>query len=214
MANLVCPHCGAYTAPNPNVFKATVTYTQPAGLGTTVRRHEGLAEAVSFDRAGRRNYGVMVCLACDRFFVAKLSGGEWLAVYPIQHKVAAEDIPEPVRSDFDEANLCLAVGAYKGTLAMCQATMEALWRDKKATGLNDLRDGGIISEQLFLQATEIRLWAGIVKHELLPDAVGKEDAEQLLTYLEGILDAVYVQPARIAAIAQKRKQIKKGDTAA
>ena len=211
MGKLICPICDTATAFWPYKFEGKITIRH---ADKSISYQDGLAEALTPSTYGNATYSIVLCQACEKLFVAEEKSSGWESVYPIQHKLAGEDILEPMKSDFDEASLCLAVGAYKGTLVMCQATMEALWRDKKATRLNDLKDGGIISEQLFLQATEIRLWAGIVKHEPLPDAVGKEDAEQLLTYLEGILDAVYVQPARFAALSQKRDQIKKGDKAA
>ena len=75
--------------------------------------------------------------------------------------------------------------------------------------LNDLKNKGIISSRLFDQATEIRLWAGVVKHELIHETVTREETEELLTYLEEILHNVYVRPTCSAALAKKREQVKK-----
>jgi len=82
-----------------------------------------------------------------------------------------------------------------------------LWQNKKVSGLNQLRDDGIISQRLFDRATEIRLWGDIVKHEPIAESVSKDDAEELLTYLEDILNHVYVEQARYEAFKQKRKRI-------
>ena len=55
------------------------------------------------------------------------------------------------------------------------------------------------------QANELRLWANVVGHEdMSPDAPSLEDVEQLLSYVDMLFDAVYVQPARLAALQAKR----------
>jgi hypothetical protein len=74
-----------------------------------------------------------------------------------------------------------------------------------------LKKMGVISSRLFDQANEIRRWAGLVKHELIHETVTREETEELLSYLEEILHDVYVRSARSAALANKRKQVEKGD---
>ena len=161
------------------------------------------------------SYAILVCQACMEYFVAKrekfAEEDEWSAVYPIEHKPVAEEIPEPIRSEFEEANLCFAIGGNKACISMCMTALEALWREQNASNLDDLKKKGIISQRLFDQAREIRLWAGIVKHELIHETITKEETEELLTYLEEMLHDVYVRPARSAALAEKRKQVVKGN---
>ncbi|MBI4295744.1 MAG: DUF4145 domain-containing protein [Chloroflexi bacterium] len=128
------------------------------------------------------------------------------AVHPVIHKTAPDEVPERIKVQFDEASLCLAVGANAACTAMCQVALESLWRDQQAKGIDDLVDKGILAPALRDRAHEIRLWAGAVKHELSGE-VAQEDAEELLSYLEAILDAVYVQPKRLNALREKRKQI-------
>jgi hypothetical protein len=213
MGKLICPHCGDSTAPIPYYFKATVVLHNKA-LAAFIEGYpyvEGLTEAITKPEPYQPTYGIIVCQSCSELFVARKEDSGWLAVYPIQHKPVAEEIPEPIRSEFEEANLCFAIGAYKACVTMCMVALESLWRQQKASGLNDLRDRGVISPQQFNQATEIRLWARLVKHEFILDAATREEAEELLTYLEEILHDVYVQPSRLAALAEKRKQVKKGN---
>jgi len=178
---------------------------------STYPYHEGTVAAVTPTRFDQPTYGIMVCQSCEEHFVAEKEHDEWSAVYPIQHKPVAEEIPEPIHSEFEEANLCFAIGAYRACVSMCMTALEALWQQQNASGLNDLKKEGTISSRLFDQATEIRLWAGIVKHELIHETVTKEETEELLTYLEEILYDVYVRPARSAALAKKRKQVEKAN---
>jgi hypothetical protein len=74
-----------------------------------------------------------------------------------------------------------------------------------------LKERGIISQRLYEIANEVRLWGDIAKHEFVADVVEKEDAEELLVYLETILNDVYVEPKRLSRLAEKRKELgKKG----
>lgn len=207
MGKLICPHCGDSTSPTPYSFRTKVEVDAIFGS----RYKEGITEAVTPREGGSPPYAIMVCQSCKKRFVAQETADGWSAVYPIQHKPAAQEIPEPICSEFEEANLCFAIGAYRACVSMCMMALEALWRQQKASNLNDLKGKGIISQRLFDQATEIRLWAGMVKHKLIHERVTKEETEELLTYLEEILHDVYIQPARSAALAEKRKQIEKGD---
>jgi len=156
------------------------------------------------------SYGVFTCQECDERFVAKkhrYDDKEWVPVYPISHKSIAEEVPEPIKGEFEEASLCFTIGAYMACASMCQRTLESLCQDKQVPGLNELLSNGIISEALFKRATEIRLWAGITKHKAVHEPVSKEDAEELMRYLENVLDHVYVEPKRLDDLIQKRKQL-------
>jgi hypothetical protein len=136
---------------------------------------------------------------------------EWTVVYPFQHKVAAEGIPEPIRSEFEEASLCFVIKAYKACALMCQITLEHVWQDKHVSGLAQLRDDDIISTSLYNRANQVRLWGNLVKHELLTDPVSPEDAEQLLGYLEILLNEIYAEPERLDKLAKKLKKLEKKD---
>ena len=158
-------------------------------------------------------YAILVCEACGgRFLAEKDVFDKWTAVYPISHKTVTEEIPQPIKSEFEEANLCFAVEAYRACTSMCETALEALWREQKASGILDLKNKGIISPQLYDRANEVRLWGNVAKHELVADVVAKEDAEQLLAYVDALLNAVYVEPKRFDNLKQKREQIEKRPT--
>jgi hypothetical protein len=144
-----------------------------------------------------------------RNFVASNIHGEWSAAYPISQAPVPEEIPEPIKSEFEEAHLCFTVGAYRGCLLVCRTALIALQRERGVSNLKELKDKGAISPMLYGQADQVRLWANMIGHEDMPEAITKEDAEQLLTYLAAILNAIYIEPKRLAALAQKREQIEK-----
>ena len=163
-----------------------------------------------------RRYAILNCQNCECCFVAvqdivrEESG--WFVVHPISRKNVSEEIPEPINSELAEANLCFALGAYRACAAMCQIALEALWRDKEVSGLNELKERGIISEQLFDRATEIRLWANLIKHEVVVEVVTQTEVNELLVYLEAITNSVYVEPKRLSDMKRKREEIEKKKT--
>jgi len=137
--------------------------------------------------------------------------GDWVTVWPLVTKKVSEDIPEPIRSAFNEALLCLAVKAYGGSLMMCRTAVIRLQRHQGVSSLSQLRDKGMISEMLYQQADEVRLWANVIGHEDFDSAaVTPELCEELVAYVESLLDAVYVQPARLARHREQRKQATSG----
>jgi len=157
-------------------------------------------------------YAILCCQECESLFVVKdlIDGKGWHAVYPIQHKAVAKEISQPIKGEFEEACLCFAVGAHLACLLMCKTVVIALQRQQNVSNLKQLVDKGTISKTLYEQADEVRLWANIIGHEdIVPESVTKEDCEQLLAYVESVLNAAYVEPARFEALKLKRGQIKK-----
>ena len=206
MGKLVCPLCGDATSANPLMFDAKVRVGKG---GNTWAIEEGQAIGVTPEVVGEPTYGIMECQSCERRFVAEQKYDGWVAVYPIRRERVDKDIPEPMRAEFEEAGVCFAVGAYRGCASMCETAIEALWREQGASGLKELKEKGVISEGTYKRANEVRLWANVAKHELIPDVVEEEDAEQLLTYVGIIMNAVYVEPKRLSKLSERRKQLEK-----
>jgi len=191
MGKLICPLCGVYTS-------FALARTSEVGIGPQITDYPGLP-----------NYAILTCQACENRFIAEKVKGEWLAVYPLPHKLANEYIPEPIRSEFEEANLCFTVRAYRASVSMCSAALEAMWREQGVSGLKELREKGIISKKLFKQADQVRRWANVAKHEPIHEAVTSEEAEQLLSYLEKILDDVYVEEKQLSSLIEKLERVEK-----
>jgi hypothetical protein len=209
MGKLICPICGDATSPTAEVFEAKVQTGDIMGWHI----HDGRANAITPSEPGQRTYGIMKCNSCNKRFVAQVESDEWVAVYPIPTKRVDLDIDEPMKGEFEEAQLCFAVGAYRACVCMCGTALEAVWHQQKASGLLDLKNKGVISHQLYERADEVRLWDNIAKHELVPNVVNQADAEQLLTYVEAILNAVYAEPKRLSRLAGKREELKKSSEA-
>lgn len=213
---LVCPLCGVPTPLSPLELKGKGAFLRT--LGTDEVRYVEVALKAMIDThymamtSEDTCYAILTCAACGGWFVAKKQPyeEEWLAVYPIPHKPVAQEIPEPIKSEFEEAYLCFAVEAYRGCLLVCRTALIDIQREQGVSNLKELRDKGSISNTLYGQADQVRLWANIIGHEKLPETIPKEDTEQLLAYLGMLLDTVYVQPKQLSDLSQKLEQLKEG----
>lgn len=212
MAGLICPHCSTPAPFTPIFINATdknrAVYDFAVGI-ELASKYPGIFKAEMPSSFKGSTYAILSCQQCERVFIAMAIGSRWVSVYPIQHKISPNEIPEPIKSEFEEASLCFAVKSYKSCLLMCQVTLEHVWHEQNVSGLAELRDKGILPPALYKRVEQIRLWGNLQKHELITEAVSLEDAEQLLSYLEILLNEVYVEPKRLDALAQKRKDLKK-----
>lgn len=205
MAGIVCSICGSATSFTPELLEGKGIIDADSEY---VRYADVKLPAVSNNR-DVANYAIIRCQSCGETFVALDTCEGWIAVYPIRQNTVAEEIPNPVKQLFNEAYLCFAVDAYIGCLMLCRTALINLQRQQNVSNLFELKSNGIISEMLYKQADEIRLWANMLGHDDVSlDNIDRNDTEQLLLYMEALLDAVYVQPARHAAIQDKRKQMK------
>lgn len=204
---IVCPSCNCTTSFNPLQYetRAVIANQRPEQVNFL----QVIAELVEPHVPNMRTYGIIRCQACHKKIVVKREPNsredDWEVVYPINHRKAPIEIPEPIKSEMEEAYLCEAIGVYKACVCMCQTALESMWRDKNAKSLNDLVEKHIILPPVKDRAEEIRLWANVIKHEPIRDAISKEDADQLLDYFDLILNAVYVEPSKLEALKTKRK---------
>jgi hypothetical protein len=200
---LKCPHC------------SVITSLMPVTISNGLYSIEVITDGD--EKNDKIRYGIYVCQDCGRQFIAKgiyerrQSGRwtlEWEPIYPIASRNISIEIPKIIEAQFREAALCLSVRAYLACTFMCQRVLESICQDKNIANLNDLLSNGLISQMLFDRATEIRLWAGITKHKPLSESVVREDAEELLNYLDSILITIYVEPIKYDNLKKKRQQIK------
>ena len=214
MKNILCPHCNTATSLNPVLIEDDRAFMPDRSS----ERAQVYEKAVVFaikkaEYPYKVDYGIFQCQACGERFVAKKQEYEdrdWVVAYPLPRKPVDEDIPPPIKSQFEEARLCFVVDAYLGCLLVCRTALITLQRNIGVTSLQELNGKGLISNTLYKQADEVRLWANMVGHEDIPDKVVKDDCEQLLAYMEALLNTIYVEPKRLADLSQKRKQLKNG----
>jgi hypothetical protein len=92
---------------------------------------------------------------------------------------------------------------------MNRTTVIRLLRECKVPSLKELFESGRISRLLYGQADEVRLWANTLGHDDFDsEALTAEICQELTDYIESLLDAIYVQPAKLAAHKKKRTEAK------
>jgi len=212
MEKIVCPHCDTATSLNPVFIEDEHAFMPDRSSERESVYEKAMVHAIKeAEYSYEISYGIFQCQACYKRFVAKkqeYKDKDWVVAYPLPHKPVAEEIPEPIKSQFEEAQTCFTVDTYLGCLLVCRTALIAVQRNTGVTSLKELKEKGLISNILYEQADEVRLWANMVGHEDIPDKVVKNDCEQLLAYMEALLHAIYVEPKRLADLSQKRKQLK------
>ncbi len=210
MNKILCPHCNVATSLNPVIIEDDKAFMPDRSTDNSKVYEKAKVYGIKWAAYSYEvSYGIFECQACSERFVAKKEEyTDWVVAYPLPHKPVAEEIPEPIRSQFYEAQTCFAVDAYFGCLLVCRTALIAAQRNTGVTSLKELKEKGLISNILYEQADEVRLWANMVGHEDIPDKIVKDDCEQLLAYMEALLHAIYVEPKRLADLSQKRKQLK------
>ncbi|MDO8611644.1 MAG: hypothetical protein Q7R32_02330 [Dehalococcoidia bacterium] len=213
MAKLVCPHCEVATALIPTRITGTGILHDYSSPG---HRQQGTVtvSAIMEPQTGH-HFAIAECAGCKALFVAvkeQGSYGDWVTAWPMPQRTVAEEIPSPVREAFRDALTSLSAGSLGGCLLMCRTTLIRLQRQQGVSSLLELRDKGTISDMLYQQADEVRLWANVVGHEDFESgALTSTACEELVLYIEALLEAVYVQPARLDKLRSLRKQGKKGN---
>ncbi len=204
MAGLTCPHCGVATAFYPALITTLMSETVDGAMQVDV-------PAVMPPAAGRPGLAIVECQGCHQTFIARRDSQqrEWQSMWPLGKPTRLPGVPDEIWHAYEEAQLCGAAGAFAGCLMMCRTAVTRLQRDQNVSRLRDLRDQGKISDMLYQQADEVRLWANVVGHEDYDlKSLTSHFCDELLAYVESLLDAIYVQPAKLSKVRAERQQRK------
>lgn len=147
--------------------------------------------------------------------------GDW-RVYPPRGRIFGLDVPRAIRESFKEASNNMRIGSHMSTALMCRRTIELLAKKQGATKgdlaskLKKLRDDGVIDKTLYDWADALRLAGNDAAHEADSNyGITKEDADDLLSFTEAIVDFVYIFKARFAEFVKRRpKRTRAPQTAA
>jgi hypothetical protein len=213
MISAICPHCNTATSLQPIQIDSEYAFlVEDSSEKSPKFGHAKVTAITDDDSPHYTSFGIFECQVCGKRFAAKrtkYADNNWIPIYPIPHKIVSDDIPEPIKSNFEEANLCFSVRAYRASTAMCQIALEAVWRNLDIPDLKSLEEKGLISKTLKQRADEIRLWGNVVKHEEITEPITNEDCEQLIAYLNSIIERVFIEPKRFERLKGKRNKIEK-----
>jgi Domain of unknown function (DUF4145) len=197
MTALVCPHCGVLAnfryEWSPNSTDARFRHAPP-----------------------------FVCFSCDncQYPVVGItidpSSGKIGTYWPTAAgKKDFPDVPEPVATSASEAHVSLAAGSPRGAVALARAVVESVAKEKGITTgnlqskIDKLCNDGYISEAMKEAANEIRFAGNEAAHgDLVTEPLTPEDAGEIVSLMDTILERVYQEPAQVARIRQQREERK------
>ena len=161
-------------------------------------------------------YYIRTCDKCGNQVFFIFEGNKLKDYYPKRTPQTDESIPNEIADDYKEAVKCFDAGAFKASVVMSRRAIQssALERGIKKGRLRDqideLHAKDLIPDSVKEWAHEIRLTGNIGAHpdeDLLQD-VTKEDAQELIRFVEAYLNYVYVMPARVKAQRIRREEKK------
>jgi len=142
-------------------------------------------------------------------------GKEFRTIYPIDEKTARKiqfDLPATISKSYDDAVKCEQTEAWNPCIVMIGRALEAVAKDYNpkiktiSTGLKKMHAEGVISNELFEWANEIRILRNIGAHATEED-VEEVDARESLDFLQAILETIY----HLRPMFQKMKERRKKD---
>jgi Domain of unknown function (DUF4145) len=128
---------------------------------------------------------------------------------PIRH--LSISIPLATRNSLEEARLCFKARAYSACTVMSGRALEGICRHfgtqkvNLGPGIKQLREKGIIDARLGTWAEELQKARNLSAHAS-EEKVTKEDAQDLLDFVEAICEYVFVLTAKFDSYMARRKK--------
>ncbi|MEU6757661.1 DUF4145 domain-containing protein [Streptomyces sp. NPDC046685] len=135
--------------------------------------------------------------------------GNPVTVWPNSQQVVSLLIPEPLRNQLSETQRCFGVKAYTATAIMVRRTLEGICIDQGAQGrslmqmLQSLAQSGKIEGRLHDWSQGLRALGNEGAH-FTANPISAEDAADAITFVEALMDYVYVYSSLFEKFKQRR----------
>jgi hypothetical protein len=158
-------------------------------------------------------YRFLQCQKCGQVCVDSRSdhgdgfAAEAQVAYPAARELS-KDVPDAVRGEWDEAQVCFRGGAYKSCAGAVRRTVEAACAEsgvKESSldrSLKVMLDKEIIDPTLYEWATMLRFVGNDGAHHGKP--VRPEDVKDALSFTEALVDHIYVLRKQFATFQARR----------
>jgi hypothetical protein len=194
MTTLVCPHCGVYA--NFTHKWSSSSYDDPWSSEPWVSCYT--CDGCSLPIAAVRNQDTR----------------DIETYWPVSTtRKKFPDVPEAIAIAACEAHVCLTAGSPRGAVAVARAVLEAVAKHKgiKHGGIQAKIDAlyaaGLISEAMKEAAEEIRFAGNEAAHgDLIGEQLSIEDADEIVSLMDSILERIYQEPAQVERIRAKRER--------
>ena len=208
MASGKCPRCNVIVEIRA-VLTQGIVYIRE--ISATREVFAEFPAAVRYDGGiSQPGYIVALCGNCQaRFIVEEEDYYHQRVVWPLPNVALDQNIPESLREAVVDAQKAHSIGAELAALMAARTALIRLQREQEVQSIKELVDAGKLTATLYAQADEVRLWANIQGHEdVEPGSIDSEDVEELLSYLQAVLQVLYIEPNRLRKRQEKRKNLK------
>ena len=132
-------------------------------------------------------------------------------VYPEIAIIDLKDVPESIEKAFLEAYKAHKTGLYLSSVFMCRKTIEEICREKNIKNGNlknklfKLKEIGIISDNIYEWADNLRLIGNEAAHDLLPD-INKKDSQDIIDFTEAIVLTIFTLSSKFESFKKRRNK--------
>lgn len=141
--------------------------------------------------------------------------GSYEQVYPPTDRQLPRSVPQSIRNCFAEAQRCMRSRSYTAAAIMARRVLENIRNEQgyeKGTLLNALqkmRDDNKIDPRLYEWADSVREVGNEGAHDTATQ-ISHEDAEEVLRFVEALVDYLYVFRKRHEDFKRRRQEIREG----
>ncbi len=156
---------------------------------------------------------LLECPGCKTTLVAGKYAYEDEAsrVWPEPERYFSWEIPEEIRNSLQEAMICFKASAFNASTVMAGRALEAICRhfgtakSLLGAGIKELREKGIIDNRLAEWAAELQKARNLSAHAS-GEKTSREDAEDLLQFVNAICEYVFVLTSRFERFMERKRQ--------
>lgn len=136
------------------------------------------------------------------------------SILPASEHTVDKRVPVGIADDFIEATRDYNIASYKSSAVMARRTVQKMCVNLGATvgeklhkQIEELKTNNKLHPDLADLATEIRFLGNDGAHPEDDglDDITQEDAKEILSFAEELLDDLYVRPQKVAAMRKKRE---------
>ena len=199
-----CPHC-----------KLPSLATIAGAVSLPRQKPRKMKELLPEMQSAPERVALIECQGCSRpcLYIQEDFAGTWCEreqLWPSPGRPVSEHVPAKIRDDFNEARTCLNAGAPTAAATMVRRALEAVCKDQGSTksvlaqSLDELSQLGKIDGRLLDWAHQLRVLGNSAAHSTT-NRISLQDASDALSFLEALLDYLYVLAAQFSAFQWRSK---------
>lgn len=141
--------------------------------------------------------------------------GDYEQVYPETDRQLPASVPKSIRGDFAEAQRCMRARGYTAAAIMARRVVESIRKTQGYpdgslfSALQKMRDEHKIDPRLYEWADSVREVGNEGAHDT-ETQVSREDAREVLRFVEALVDYLYVFQQRHDMFKRRRQMLKEG----